>query len=71
MTPKQDGVSSWLQWVIAGLVVIAMAVSGYAINKADNAVQKDDYRIDQTRLEQGIKCLSDKMDRMLERLPVK
>lgn len=71
MTPKQDGVSSWLQWVIAGLVVIAMAVSGYAINKADNAVQKDDYRIDQTRVEQALKCLSDKMDRMLERLPAK
>ena len=71
MTPKQDGVSRWLQWVIAGLVVIAMAVSGYAINKADNAVQKDDYRIDQTRVEQALKCLSDKMDRMLERLPAK
>ena len=70
MMPKNNGLSTWLQWIIGGLVVIAMAVSGYAINKADNAVQKEDYRIDQSRLEQSIKCLSDKMDRMLERLPV-
>jgi hypothetical protein len=71
MTPKHSEIAAWLQWIIAGLVIIAMAVSGYAINKADNAVQKDDYRIDQSRLEQSIKCLSDKMDKVLERLPAK
>lgn len=63
--------SSWLQWAIGILVLIAMAVSSYAVNKADNAVPKEDYRVDQARVESGIKCLNDKLDKVLERLPVR
>lgn len=52
--------AQWIMWIIGLLVLIAMAVSGYAVNKADNAVPKDDYRIDQARLESSMKCLNDK-----------
>jgi len=63
--------AQWIMWIIGLLVMIAMAVSGYAVNKADNAIQKDDYRIDQARLESSMKCLSDKLDKVLARLPAR
>ena len=64
-----NGASRWLQLLINLLIVIALAVSGYAISRVDQSVQKEDYRVDQVRMERSIDCLSAKIDEVLIRLP--
>lgn len=67
--PNGNGAQRWLQILINLLIVIALAVSGYAISRVDNSVQKSDYRVDQSRIEKSIDCLSGKIDEVLTRLP--
>ncbi len=64
-----NGAKSWLQILINLLIVIALAVSGYAISRVDKSVQKEDYRTDQVRVEKSIDNLSIKIDEVLIRLP--
>ena len=61
--------AEWVMWILGIFVLIAMSVSGYAVNKADNAVQKEDYRIDQSRLERTVGDIACDVKKILERLP--
>lgn len=68
---SNNGAQRWLQILINLLIVIALAVSGYAISRVDRSVQKEDYRTDQIRIEKSIDGLSIKIDEVLIRLPRK
>jgi hypothetical protein len=63
--------AEWIMWVLGILVLIFIGVSSYAVTKADNALPKEDYRIDQARVESALRCLNDKMDMVLQRIPQK
>jgi len=68
MDENVKGTAEWVMWVLGVLVLIFIGVSSYAVTKADNAVPKDDYRVDQARVEKGLQCLNEKMDKVLDRL---
>ena len=69
MNNGNNGLSRWIQVLINLLIVIALSVSGYAISRVDQSVKKEDYRVDQVRMEKSIDCLSLKIDEVLVRLP--
>lgn len=59
--------NKWVQWVIGILITIALAFSGYAINRIDTKVDKEQYRCDIVRIEKSLEKIDEKMDRFLER----
>lgn len=63
----RDG--QWVQWVMGAFITVTIALSSYAIARIDQAVMKDDYRIDQARLEQSINCVATDVKQILQRLP--
>ena len=62
------------KWIMGVLIIIASAVSGYAIARVDSIqqsltteyVQKTDYRCDMADLKESLSKLNDKMDKLLK-----
>ena len=62
------------KWIMGVLIIIASAVSGYAIARVDSIqqsltteyVQKADYRCDMADLKESLSKLNDKMDKLLK-----
>jgi len=70
----------WIMWIIGLLLLASTSVSAYSITRIDNMqsnftasqkylsenyVMKSDYRIDLNRLEESLKCVNEKLDRLL------
>ena len=71
----------WIMWIIGLLLLASTSVSAYSITRIDNMqsnfttsqkylsenyVMKSDYRIDLNRLEESLKCVNEKLDRLLQ-----
>ncbi len=67
MQEKPNGNKTWVQWLAGILVLIALAVSGYAINKIDTVqtvlakeyVQKTDFQTFADRVEKKLDKIQD------------
>jgi peptidoglycan hydrolase CwlO-like protein len=68
MTTNGNGqTAKWIQWVLMVLIMIAMAVSGYAVNKADNAVCKTDFNMAIQALQGDMKEIRTDIKELLKR----
>ena len=56
-----NGSAKWIQWIIGGLVVLAMAVSGYAVAQIDTLkvvkLDKEQYYNDMKDMKDKIDCI--------------
>ncbi len=65
--------AKWILWILGALMLVVSSLSGYSVARVDSVqqdlsekyVQKIDYRADLGRIETSLKCLNDKMDRVL------
>jgi hypothetical protein len=71
---NMNGNTKWVMWILGILITIFGALSGYAVNRVDSVqqslrieyVQKVDYRADIGEMKESLKCINDKMDRILQ-----
>lgn len=70
MAENGNGNRSWFQWVLGGFLVVSMAVAGYAVQKTDSlaseTIKKEQYYRDQDNTREQLRCINDKLDRLLE-----
>ena len=70
-----NGNTKWILSLIALFIFIATGLGGYAVARVDvvqermtkDYVQKVDYRVNISRIEEGIKDLNKKMDKVILR----
>ena len=52
-----NGNAKWVQWILGILIMIAMAMSSYAVNKIDKKVDLEQYRQDIQEMKVQIQCI--------------
>lgn len=72
---QSNSASKLVFWVLGILMTICGTISVYAVGKIDTVqtslrleyVQKADYRLELAEIKEGLKCINEKMDRVLQR----
>ena len=62
-----NGNAKWVQWVLGILIMIAMAVSSYAVNKLDDKVGKDDFNCSVLSLQTDMREMRNDIKELLRR----
>ena len=62
-----NGNAKYVQWIIGMLVLIAMAVSGYAVNRLDDKANQSDVNCSLNRIETDIRTIQQDVKELLRR----
>lgn len=63
MPEEKNGYARWWQ-VVAAMIVAALAIVGFLLAQENKFVHKEEYRIDQTRMERQLDRIEAKLDTM-------